>query len=78
MIRVELSKLLRNRRTWVTIALIDALPALVAVLLAVTQVRRLRSSFESSTRIMSRTGPTRQWSRPARCPRGGVARWRAW
>jgi ABC-2 type transport system permease protein len=35
-IRVELSKLLRSRRTWVTIAVIDALPALVAVLLATT------------------------------------------
>lgn len=38
MIRVELVKLVRNRRTWVTIALIDALPALVAVLLAVTDL----------------------------------------
>ncbi|MEJ7834277.1 MAG: ABC transporter permease [Nocardioides sp.] len=38
MIRVELSKLLRSRRTWVTIAMIDALPSLVAVLLAVTDL----------------------------------------
>ena len=38
MIRVELVKLVRNRRTWVTIALIDALPTLVAVLLAVTDL----------------------------------------
>ena len=38
MIRVELSKLLRSRRTWVTILLIDALPTLVAVLLAVTDL----------------------------------------
>lgn len=38
MIRVELSKLLRNRRTWTTIALIDALPTLVGVLLAVTDL----------------------------------------
>ena len=38
MIRVELVKLLRSRRTWVTIALIDALPTLVAVLLAVTDL----------------------------------------
>ena len=38
MIRVELSKLLRNRRTWVTIALINALPVIVAVLLAVTNL----------------------------------------
>lgn len=38
MIGVELRKLLRSRRTWVTIALIDALPVLVAVLLAVTGV----------------------------------------
>ena len=38
MIRVELVKLLRSRRTWATIALIDALPALVAVLLAVTDL----------------------------------------
>jgi ABC-2 type transport system permease protein len=37
-IRVELSKLLRSRRTWVTVAVIDALPALVAVLLATTDV----------------------------------------
>ena len=38
MIGVELAKLVRSRRTWVTIALIDALPALVAVLLAVTDL----------------------------------------
>jgi ABC-2 type transport system permease protein len=36
MIGVELAKLLRSRRTWVTVAVIDALPALVAVLLATT------------------------------------------
>ncbi|HEX3295375.1 MAG TPA: ABC transporter permease [Nocardioides sp.] len=38
MIRVELSKLLRSRRTWVTVVVIDALPALVAVLLATTEI----------------------------------------
>jgi ABC-2 type transport system permease protein len=38
MIAVELSKLVRSRRTWVTIAVIDALPVLVAVLLAKTDV----------------------------------------
>ncbi|MBD8868049.1 ABC transporter permease [Nocardioides donggukensis] len=38
MIRVELSKLLRSRRTWVTIGLVDALPTLVAVLLALTDL----------------------------------------
>ncbi|MET1058416.1 MAG: ABC transporter permease subunit [Nocardioides sp.] len=38
MIAVELTKLVRNRRTWVTILLIDALPTLVAVLLAVTDI----------------------------------------
>ena len=38
MITVELVKLLRNRRTWVTILLVDALPTLVAVLLAVTDL----------------------------------------
>ncbi|HCB06504.1 MAG TPA: ABC transporter permease [Nocardioides sp.] len=38
MIAVELVKLVRSRRTWATIALIDALPALVAVLLAVTDL----------------------------------------
>jgi len=37
-IAVELVKLVRSRRTWATIALIDALPALVAVLLAVTDL----------------------------------------
>ena len=37
-IAVELRKLLRSRRTWVTILLIDALPTLVAVLLAVTDI----------------------------------------
>jgi len=37
-IRVELVKLVRSRRTWTTIALIDALPALVAVLLALTDL----------------------------------------
>jgi ABC-2 type transport system permease protein len=38
MIAVELRKLIRNRRTWITIALLDALPTLVAVLLAVTDL----------------------------------------
>ena len=38
MITVELTKLVRSRRTWVTILLIDALPTLVAVLLAVTEL----------------------------------------
>ncbi len=38
MIGVELSKMLRSRRTWATILLIDALPTLVAVLLAVTDL----------------------------------------
>jgi len=37
-IGVELVKLVRSRRTWVTIALIDALPTLVAVLLALTDL----------------------------------------
>ena len=38
MIAVELVKLVRSRRTWVTIALIDALPVLVAILLASTEI----------------------------------------
>ncbi len=38
MIRVEIRKLLRRPQTWVTIALLDALPTLVAVLLAVTDL----------------------------------------
>ncbi len=38
MIAVELSKLVRSRRTWVTIAVIDALPVLVAVLLSSTEI----------------------------------------
>ncbi|MGC4110588.1 MAG: ABC transporter permease subunit [Nocardioides sp.] len=38
MIRVELVKLLRSRRTWVTVAVIDALPTLVAVLLSATDL----------------------------------------
>jgi ABC-2 type transport system permease protein len=37
-IGVELSKLVRNPRTWVTIGLLDALPTLVAILLAVTDL----------------------------------------
>jgi len=37
-IAVELSKMLRSRRTWVTIAVIDSLPALVAVLLSLTDI----------------------------------------
>jgi ABC-2 type transport system permease protein len=37
-IRVELLKMLRRPRTWVTVALLNALPTLVAVLLAVTDV----------------------------------------
>jgi ABC-2 type transport system permease protein len=38
MIGVELRKLVLSRRTWVTILLIDALPTLVGVLLAVTDL----------------------------------------
>jgi ABC-2 type transport system permease protein len=38
MIGVELRKLLLSRRTWVTILLIDALPTLVGILLAVTDL----------------------------------------
>ena len=38
MIAVELSKLVRSRRTWVTIAVIDALPVVVAVLLSLTDL----------------------------------------
>ncbi|MGY2875074.1 ABC-2 type transport system permease protein [Marmoricola sp. URHA0025 HA25] len=38
MIAVELVKLVRSRRTWTTILLLDALPTLVAVLLAVTDL----------------------------------------
>ncbi|CAA9340949.1 MAG: Efflux ABC transporter, permease protein [uncultured Nocardioidaceae bacterium] len=38
MIRTELVKMLRRPRTWVTIALLNALPTLVAVLLAVTDL----------------------------------------
>lgn len=38
LLRVELLKLVLSRRTWLTIAVIDALPALVAVLLAVTDL----------------------------------------
>jgi ABC-2 type transport system permease protein len=37
-IAVELRKLVRSRRTWVTILLIDTLPTLVAVLLALTDL----------------------------------------
>jgi ABC-2 type transport system permease protein len=37
-IRVELVKMLRRPRTWVTIALLNALPTLVAILLAVTDL----------------------------------------
>src|SRR4051794_18438998 len=36
--RVELHQMLRSRRTWVTILLIDALPTVVAVLLALTDL----------------------------------------
>ncbi|HYT10444.1 MAG TPA: ABC transporter permease [Mycobacteriales bacterium] len=38
MILVELRKLLRRPRTWIVILLIDALPTLVAVLLAITDL----------------------------------------
>ncbi|MDX6302632.1 MAG: type transport system permease protein [Nocardioidaceae bacterium] len=38
MIRVELVKMLRRPRTWVTIGMLNALPTLVAVLLAVTDI----------------------------------------
>ena len=37
MIAVEVAKLLRRPRTWVTLALLDALPVFVAILLAVTR-----------------------------------------
>lgn len=38
MIAVELRQLVRSRRTWVTVLLVDALPTLVAVLLAMTDL----------------------------------------
>ncbi len=38
MIAVELRKMVLSRRTWVTVLLIDALPTLVAVLLALTDL----------------------------------------
>ncbi len=38
MIRVELTKMLRRPRTWVTIAGLNALPTLVAILLALTDL----------------------------------------
>jgi ABC-2 type transport system permease protein len=38
MITVELLKLVRSRRTWFTILLVDALPTLVAILLGVTDL----------------------------------------
>jgi len=38
MIRVELLKLLRRPRTWVTIAALNALPTIVAVLLSITDL----------------------------------------
>jgi ABC-2 type transport system permease protein len=38
MIGVELRKLLRRPRTWVVVALLDALPTLVAILLALTDL----------------------------------------
>jgi ABC-2 type transport system permease protein len=38
LILVELTKMLRRPRTWVTIALLNALPTLVAVLLAITDL----------------------------------------
>jgi ABC-2 type transport system permease protein len=38
MIAVELTKLLRSRRTWTTVAVIDALPVMVAVLLSLTDL----------------------------------------
>jgi ABC-2 type transport system permease protein len=38
MIAVELRKMVRSRRTWVTIAVIDLLPSLVAVLLSITDL----------------------------------------
>lgn len=38
MIAVELTKMLRSRRTWITIALLDALPTLIAVLLSLTDL----------------------------------------
>ena len=38
MIRVEIYKLLRRPRTWVTLVMLNALPTLVAILLAVTDI----------------------------------------
>src|ERR1700712_1984626 len=38
MIRVELSKMMRRPLTWVTIAALNALPTLVAVLLSITDL----------------------------------------
>lgn len=38
MIRVELAKLFRRRRTWIAVGLLNLLPTVVAVLLAVTDI----------------------------------------
>ena len=38
MIAIEIFKLFRRPRTWLTIALLDALPTVVAILLAVTHL----------------------------------------
>jgi ABC-2 type transport system permease protein len=38
MIRIELLKLFRRPRTWMTIGLLDALPTIVAILLAITGI----------------------------------------
>jgi len=38
MIAVELRKLARRPRTWVTIGLLNLLPTVVAILLAVTKI----------------------------------------
>jgi ABC-2 type transport system permease protein len=38
LLRVELHQLVRSRRTWVTIGLIDLLPTIVAILLALTDL----------------------------------------
>ena len=40
MIAIEIFKLFRRPRTWLTIALLDALPTVVAILLAITHSGR--------------------------------------
>ena len=80
MMRVELAKLFRRPRTWVTILLLNALPTLVAVLRVGRPASRRRPGRgrRSSRRCWptGRCSPSRRWRSCCRC--SCRSRWPWW